>query len=217
MGRIGAIKAQVCETKLHQNLSQQTHPIYSIRPKTNVLGCFKPFCYCTKVGAKLAELVPLMHKFAKRNCVRIFSNERTRSAPLDPKLKFRGISDYFVTPRKSVQNGSNWCTTWLNEVALECFTKNALDPLHWIQNSCFGAFRTILLLHKSRCKIGRTGAINAQVREMKLCQNVSQCMHPIPSNRLNADVSGHFGPFLCFTKVSAKREELVPLMHNFVK
>jgi hypothetical protein len=31
-------------------------------------------------------------------------------------------------------------------------------------DSCFGAFRTVSLLQESRCKTGRTGAINAQVR-----------------------------------------------------
>jgi hypothetical protein len=41
---------------------------------------------------------------------------------------------------------------------------NARDLLHWLQNSCFGAYRTVPLLHESRCKTGRTSAINAQVR-----------------------------------------------------
>jgi hypothetical protein len=62
-----------------------------------------------KVDAKLAELVPLTHKFAKQSCVRIFRNERTRSTPLDPKLMFWGISDRFVAARKSMQNWPNWC------------------------------------------------------------------------------------------------------------
>jgi hypothetical protein len=44
------------------------------------------------------------------------------------------------------------------------FRNERSDPLHWTQNSCFGAFLTILLLHESRCKTDRTGAINAQVR-----------------------------------------------------
>ena len=43
------------------------------------LGCL------TKLGAKRAELV---QKFVPRSRVRIFRNERTRSTPLDPKLKF---------------------------------------------------------------------------------------------------------------------------------
>jgi hypothetical protein len=78
-------------------------------PKLNVLGCFGPLRYCTKVDAKLAELVPLAHKFAKKSCFRIFCNERTGSTPLDPKLMFWGISDRFVTARKSMQCWLNWC------------------------------------------------------------------------------------------------------------
>jgi hypothetical protein len=46
------------------------------------------FCYCTKVDAKLAELVPSSHKFNKQSRVGIFRNERTRSTPFDQKLKF---------------------------------------------------------------------------------------------------------------------------------
>jgi hypothetical protein len=65
---------------------------------------FGPFSYWRKVDAKLAELVPLLHKFAKECRVRIFSNERTQSTPLEPKLLFCGISDHFITVRKSMQN-----------------------------------------------------------------------------------------------------------------
>jgi hypothetical protein len=52
--------------------------------KTHVLGRFGPFGYWKKVDAKLAELVPLTHKFAKQSRVRIFRNERTQSTPLNP-------------------------------------------------------------------------------------------------------------------------------------
>jgi hypothetical protein len=76
-------------------------------------GCFGPFHFCTKVVAKLAELVQLMHKFVKQSCVRFFAT-------------------------------------------------NTPDPLHWTQKSCFGVFWTVSLLHESRCKTGRTGAIIAQ-------------------------------------------------------
>jgi hypothetical protein len=44
------------------------------------------------------------------------------------------------------------------------FRNEAPSPLHWTQNSCFGAYRTVSVLHESRCKTGRTGAIIAQVR-----------------------------------------------------
>jgi hypothetical protein len=44
---------------------QRTQLINSIGPKTHVLGHFGPFPYYLKVDAKLAELAPLTHKFAK--------------------------------------------------------------------------------------------------------------------------------------------------------
>jgi hypothetical protein len=42
-----------------------------------MFGRFGRFHYCMKVDAKLAELVPLSHKFAKQNRVGSFGNERT--------------------------------------------------------------------------------------------------------------------------------------------
>jgi hypothetical protein len=60
-----------------------------------------------KVDAKLAELVPLVHKFAKQSRIGIFRNDRNRSTPLDTKLMFWGVSDRFVTASKSMQNWPN--------------------------------------------------------------------------------------------------------------
>jgi hypothetical protein len=53
------------------------HLIYSIGPNTHVLGRFGPFRYCTKLDAKLVELVLLTQKFAKQCYVEKFRNERT--------------------------------------------------------------------------------------------------------------------------------------------
>jgi hypothetical protein len=61
------------------------------------------------VGAKLAELAPLTHKFAERSYVEICRNEHTGSTPLDPKLMFRGVSDRFVTAGKSMRNWPDSC------------------------------------------------------------------------------------------------------------
>jgi hypothetical protein len=96
-GRTGGINAKVRKTKLRRNFSPRTHPIHSIGPKTHVLGRFGPSRYCPKVDAKLAELVPLSHKFAKQIRARLFHNERTRSTPFDPKFMFWGVSDRFGT------------------------------------------------------------------------------------------------------------------------
>src|SRR6185503_17754191 len=49
------------------------------------LGLFR---YCTKLGAKRAELVQLMQKFLPRSRIRIFRNECTRSTQLGPKFMF---------------------------------------------------------------------------------------------------------------------------------
>jgi hypothetical protein len=78
-------------------------------PKLKFWGRFTQFRYCTKVDAKLDELVPLKHKFAKQSRIGIFRNERTRSTPLDPKLIFSGVSHRFITARKSMQNWPNRC------------------------------------------------------------------------------------------------------------
>jgi hypothetical protein len=94
---------------------------------------------------------------------------------------------------------------------------NASDPLHWTQDSCFGAFRTVSLLHENRCKTCQTGAINAQVRKTKLRHNFSQRTYPIHSIGPKAHILGHFAPFRYYTKVVAKRAELVPLTHKFAK
>jgi hypothetical protein len=78
-------------------------------------------------------------------------------------------------------------------------------------------FWTVLLLHKCRCKTGRTGAINAQVRKTKLRQNFSQRTQLIHSIGPNTHLLGRFAPFRYCTKVVAQRAELVLLTHKFAK
>jgi hypothetical protein len=72
MGRTGAIKAQVRATMSRQNFSQRGHQIHPIGPQTHILGCLKPFRYCTNFGAKPPELVQLIHKFGPRSRVTVF-------------------------------------------------------------------------------------------------------------------------------------------------
>jgi hypothetical protein len=105
----------------------------------------------------------------------------------------------------------------LNKVASKFVATNAPDPLHWHQNSCFGAFQTVSLLHESRCKTGRTGAINAQVCKTKLRQNFSRRTHPIHSIGPKTHILGRFRPFYYCTKVNAKQAELAPLTPKFAK
>jgi hypothetical protein len=117
-----------------------------------------------------------------------------------------------------MQNWPNWChyrTSSLNKVASEFFTTNAPDPLHWTQNSCFGAFRTVSLLHESRCKTGRTGDVIAQVCLTMSRRILSQRTPPIHSIGSKTHVLGRFGPFRYCMKVDAKLAELLPLSHKY--
>src|SRR6185437_7128168 len=102
-----------------------------------------------KLGAKRAELE---QKFVPRSRVGFFRNERTRSTPLDPKLKFWYVSYYL----------SAFGTVWLpyetrcktgRTIAKVRATKSLrifsqrTHPIHphWTLNSCFGAFCTVWL------------------------------------------------------------------------
>jgi hypothetical protein len=151
-----------------------------------------------KVDAKLAELVPLSHKFTKQNRVGIFHNERTRSTPLDPKLMFWGVSGHFVIARKSMQNWPNWChyrTSSLKKVSSEFFATNAPDPLHLTQNSCFGAFRTVSLLHESRCKTGQTVPLShkfAKQSRVRIFCNERTSSTPLDAKLMFLGVLDHF-------------------------
>ena len=76
MGRTGAINAKVCATKSQWNFLLLMHPIHTMGPKSHVFFAFRnvwvyleQFYYCTKVGAKLANLVQLMQKFVPRSRV----------------------------------------------------------------------------------------------------------------------------------------------------
>jgi hypothetical protein len=140
--------------------------IHSIGPKTHILERFGPFHYCTKVHAKLAELVPLLHKFAKKVALEFFAT----NAP-DPLRSTQNLCDgAFWTvsllheSRCKLAELVPLTQSSLNKVASKFLATDAPDPFHWTQNSCFGPFRTILILHESRCKTSQTGAIIAQVR-----------------------------------------------------
>ena len=126
-----------------------------------------------------------------------------------------------------MQNGLNWCnqcTSLCLKVASEFFATNAPSPAHWTLNSCFGAFLSlgafgnVSLLHETRCKMGWTGAINGQVCAMKSHQkifttNALDPPHWILSSWFGAFHSDwvHFGLFCYYTKVDAKRAEMVEL------
>ena len=94
MGQTGA---KVRSTKSRRNFSQRTHPIHPIGLQTHVFVCFALFgciwnclvayktrCKTGRSGAKVR---------AMKSC-RNFSQQTTRSTPLDPNLMFRCVSYY---------------------------------------------------------------------------------------------------------------------------
>jgi hypothetical protein len=88
---------------------------------------------------------------------------------------------------------------------------------HWTPNSYFGLFHTGSLRHELRCKMGCTGATNAQVRATRLCRNFLQgapLIHPV---ELQTHVLGHLGLFCYCTNFGAKQAKLLQLTHRFVE
>jgi hypothetical protein len=67
--------------------------IHSNGPRTHVLGRLVTFRNCTKTDNKLAELVPLTHKFAKQSRIEIFPTNGPELMPLMPLMhKFAKLS-----------------------------------------------------------------------------------------------------------------------------
>ena len=99
IGWIGASNGQVCAMKSHQKFFAMNAPDTSHWTVNTWFGAFHSvwvhfglFSYCTKVDAKRAEMVELMHKFVPWRRVRIFQNKHTRSTQLIPKLIFWCVS-----------------------------------------------------------------------------------------------------------------------------
>ena len=94
--------------------------------------------------------------------------------------------------------------------------------MFWCISFHLGAFETICILHKTRCKMGQPCAIKAEVRAIKSRQKfsnecsrstywtLSSCFHAFLS------IWVHLGPFRDHTKLKAKRAKLGQLMQKFV-
>ena len=94
--KTGRTSAKVCATKSRRNISQTRStpldPNLTFGAFRTIWVHFGPFGCLTKLGAKRAQQV---QKFVPRSCIRIFRNEHAQSAPLDIKLVFWCVSNYF--------------------------------------------------------------------------------------------------------------------------
>ena len=128
-----------------------------------------PFGCRTKLGAKRAEVV---QKFVPRSRVRIFYNERIRSTQFHRKLMFRCVSynlGAFVTVWlpyetrcKMGRSSAKVRATKSHRIFL---AMNAPDPSHWTLNSCFGAFRIILVHWGPFGYVTKLGAKRAELAQ----------------------------------------------------
>jgi hypothetical protein len=99
--------SQVRATKSHRNFSQRTHPIYPIGPQTHVFGCFGPFRYFTNFGKKTCRIGSINTQVRAPRSRRNFSQQTHPIHLIGLKLKFCGVSNYFVTAPTSVKNRPN--------------------------------------------------------------------------------------------------------------
>jgi len=141
-----------------------------------------PFRYCTKLGAKWANLLQLMQKFVPQSLVRISRNLRSRSTQLDPKLMFSCVSFCLGTFGKimllhKLDAKRAKLVQLMPKFMPRCLVRNFHNehsrstPLEPKLMFCcvyfhLGAFGTVLLLHETWCKTRQTGAINAKVHAM---------------------------------------------------
>src|SRR6185503_3802478 len=149
-----------------------------------------PFRYHTKLRAKRVKLMQLMQKFVPRRLVRIFATNARDPHHWTLNSCFGAFLFIWVHLRPF-----GYCkklgAKWANLVQLKqkfeprclirifcnaCSRSTPLDPklTFWCISFHLGAFETIWLLQKSRCKMGQLGAIKAEVRATKSRQKFSK-------------------------------------------
>jgi hypothetical protein len=93
-------------------------------------------------------------------------------------------------------------------VVIFCNERTRSTPIE-SQTHILGVFWTVPLLHELRCKMGRTEAINAQVRITKSRRNFPQRTHPIQPIGPQTQVLERFRLFRYCTNFGAKWAKLV--------
>src|SRR6185369_8731343 len=191
--KTGRTSAKLRATKSHRNLSQRTHPIHPIGPSTNVLLRFIPFgCIWDHYVALQNSGQNVLNK-CKSSWHEDVSEFFATNAPDPPHWTLNSCFGEFRTI--FVHLGPFGCLTNLgakrtelvqnlcHEFALEFFATKAPDPPHWTLNSCFGAFRTILVHLEPLGCISNLGAKRAELVQVLVPRSrvriISHRMHPI--------------------------------------
>ena len=153
---------------------------------SNYLGASGTVCLLYKTRYKTGRTSAKVRATKSR---RIFRNERTRSAPLDPKLTFWCISYYLgafgtvCLPYETRCKMGRTIQKFVPRSRVRIFRNERtrstpLDPklTFWCVSNYLGEFGTIWWPYKTRRKTGRT---RGKVRAMMSRCNFSQQMHQI--------------------------------------
>ena len=158
-------------------------------------GCIWDVSLLHETQCKMGQPGAINAKVCATKSRKNFSNERSQSTQLDPKLILHTFLSIWVhsgpiryhtkleaKQAKQVQLMQKFVPRYLVRIFLN--ERSRSTPLdHKLVFSCvsfcLGAFGTISLLHKIRSKMGHTGTINAKVRDTISCWNYSQRTLPI--------------------------------------
>ena len=127
-------------------------------PHWTLNSCFGVFVQFWCIWDSLVDLQNSVQNgpnWCKSLCHEVASEFFASNAPYPPHwtltnvlvhfIKIGCIWDHLVDLRNSVQNGPNCSKSSCHEAVSEFSSTNAPIPHHWTLNSCFGAFRTILV------------------------------------------------------------------------
>ena len=169
--KTGRTSAKVRATKSHRNFSHRTHPIHPLDPKLKILVHFVLFACIWDRLVALQNLVQNEPKWCKSSCHEVVAEFFATNAPNPPHWT---LNTYFAV----------FCTIWMHILSFGCLTKHSakraelvqkfvprsrviifrneetrLTPLgpkliFWCVSYYFGAFGTVWLPYKTRCKTG---------------------------------------------------------------
>ena len=125
--------------KSRRNFSQRTHlmvrntPKHEFRVQWGGSGAFVAKCSCHEVALEFFAMnKPDSPHWTLNSCFGSFCTVCVHLGPLSCLTKLGAKCSELVKSSS-------------HEVASNHFATNATDPPHWTLNSCFGAFRTILV------------------------------------------------------------------------
>ena len=153
-------------------------------------GCIWDRFLLHKTRCKIGQHGAINAKFVPQSLVRISWNGRSRSTQLGPKLMFSCVSfrlgafgTIMLLHKLNAKRAK--LVQLMPKFVPRCLVRNfrnersrstPLEPklMFCCVSFYLGAFETIWLQHKTRCKMGQPGTIKAKVCATKSCQNFSK-------------------------------------------